>query len=117
MNGTTVDAVQTVLLGFLQRCFMGAIPNARATREDAQWIRECLREAAWITPADVMEWSHSKQRALSDLLSDWLVMLELRRRADPTFQFPQGELDGSTPERLAQPLLSGLGSAPVTSAP
>lgn len=109
MTETTRDEVEEVLFGFLQRCFIGAALTGTATTVDARWVRSTLGAIDALSPAEVGAWPRGKQLALYELLRDVLIRLRLR----PDARFPAGELDGSSSERLSQPLLSGLASAPL----
>lgn len=109
-EGPSKDEVEEVLFYFLQRGFIGTVPQDAATVADARWVRETLVDLAVLTPQDVAAWPPGKQLALYELLRDLLIMLRLR----PPSRFPPGELDGSSAQQLSQPLLSGLARAPLT---
>lgn len=106
--GPTSDEVQALLYAFAMRCFVGAVPSCSPSPIDLECVRTALETSASLTPAEVAQWSIAWQWALYSILVDAISALEL---AAP-FRFPDGELDGSSAECLAQPLLTGLASVP-----
>lgn len=103
------NEVQQYLLVFLQHCFMGEIPPTQTNDLAAPWLRECLTKEPSLTIHEIAMWPNAQRRALYDLLTDCIIALRLK----PPFQFPPGELDGSTHQQLSQPLMSALANVKI----
>lgn len=96
--------VQAALFSFIQSGFIGEPPRGHATEGDLADVRSVLAEADSLTPADIAAWPAGRQLAVYELLRNALIFVSLRADA----QFPAADLDGSSPQRLAQPLLSRI---------
>jgi len=101
------SAVQEIAFNFMQRCFIGAAPNGKPEEKSISELRELLCSIDELLPMEVHTWSEGRRTALYRLLSNFVIILQLQ----PGLQFP-GEVRSSMPDRLRQPLMSLLGTAP-----
>lgn len=108
MTESPTAAMQKIVFNFMQRCFIGAPPKITPAAETLSEMRDLLCSIDDLRPVEVHAWDGQRQAALYKLMSDFVVILQLQ----PQLQFPDESWRASTQERLLQPLMSVLGTAP-----
>lgn len=108
MTESPAETMQAIVFSFTQCCFIGAAPRETPTVEALSEMRELLCSIDDLRPIEVSAWDKQRQAALYKLLSNVVIMLQLQ----PQLRFPDETWRASTQERLLQPLMSVVGTAP-----